>query len=198
MRQGNGNYESHSPMVTTYKPHTMFIAGVANRHMHFLQPEERLAFIFRKRPLIAYGRPKSFRDTLVSTNLKRKTLNNHSSIIDRCGPCNKPRCSWCNHINKASRGTKIDILHSVDCQSSWVIYMIECNVCKLQHVGKSETPFNIRPNNHRNHVKRAVSSCDRTGHFLQNTRTHNNNGKEMGNTWKTGNILTKKAESFTA
>ena len=101
---------SRIPLVTTYNSHTMFIAGVANRHWHFLQSKERLAHIFRERPLIAYRRPKSLRDTLVSTTLKRS---------GGCGPCNKPRCSWCNHINKAStfagiKNCKVfDILHSV-------------------------------------------------------------------------------------
>ena len=110
---------SRIPLVTTYNSHTMFIAGVANRHWHFLQSKERLAHIFRERPLIAYRRPKSLRDTLVSTTLKRKTPDHCSSISGGCGPCNKPRCSWCNHINKAStfagiKNCKVfDILNSV-------------------------------------------------------------------------------------
>ena len=93
---------SRIPLVTTYNPHTMFIAGVANRHWDFLQSKERLAHIFRERPLIAYRRPKSLRDALVSTTLKRKTPDNCSSISRGCGPCNIPWCSWCNHVNKAS------------------------------------------------------------------------------------------------
>ena len=170
---------SRVPLVATYNPHTMLIAEVANRHWHFLQLKERLAHIFRERPLVAsYRRPKSLRDTLVSTTLKRKTPDNHSGIREGCGPCNKPRCSWCNHINKASTFTGMreckvfNILHSVDCQSSWVIYIIECNICKLQYVGKSEIPFNIRLNNHRNHIKKGVGSCELVEHFLYNTRTH--------------------------
>ena len=30
---------------------------------------------------------------------------------------------------------------------------MECTSCKQQYVGKAETPFNIRLNNHRNDVK---------------------------------------------
>ena len=33
------------------------------------------------------------------------------------------------------------------------IYMMECIICNLQYVGKNETPFNIRLNNHRKDVK---------------------------------------------
>ena len=46
-------------------------------------------------------------------------------------------------------------------------------MCKLQYVGKSEAAFNLRLNNHRNHIKIGVSSCELTEHFLQNTRSHN-------------------------
>ena len=54
-----------------------------------------------------------------------------------------------------------------------MIYIIECKTCKLQYVGKSEIGFNLRLNNHRNHIKKGVSSCELTEHFLHNPRTHN-------------------------
>ena len=50
-----------------------------------------------------------------------------------------------NQTNKAFK-----IYHRVNCKSSFVIYLLECNI---QYVGKSETPFKIRLNNHRNDVK---------------------------------------------
>ena len=65
---------------------------------------------------------------------------------------------------------KITIFHSVDCQSPWVIYIIEC---RLQCIGKSETGFNLHLNNHRNHIKKEVNSCKLTEHFLHNVRSHN-------------------------
>ena len=54
-----------------------------------------------------------------------------------------------------------------------VIYFIECNTCRLQYSGKSETGFNLRLNNHRNHIKKGVNSCELTEHFLHNVRSHN-------------------------
>ena len=101
LRLWSDNVNWNSCIVTTYNPHTMFIARVANRHWHFLQSKERLAHISRERPLIAYRRPKSLRNILASTSLKTKTLDNHSSTRGGCGPCNKPRSRLCNHINKA-------------------------------------------------------------------------------------------------
>jgi len=52
------------------------------------------------------------------------------------------------------------------------IYIIKCHICRLQYIGKSQTAFNLRLNNHRNHIKKGVSSCELTEHFLRNTWTH--------------------------
>ena len=65
-----------------------------------------------------------------------------------------------------------DIFHTVYCQSTFVIYIIECRICRLQYVGKSETAFNLRLNNHRNHIKKGVNSCELSEHFLHNSRSH--------------------------
>ena len=53
------------PLVTTFKPHTTFIAEIAKRNWNFLQSKERLSLIFNKPPLVAHRRPKNLRDRLV-------------------------------------------------------------------------------------------------------------------------------------
>ena len=72
-------------LVTTYNPHTLFISGIANRNWHFLQSKERLAKLFKERTLIAYRRPKSLRDMLVSSKLRREQLRirlTQSTVVD--------------------------------------------------------------------------------------------------------------------
>ena len=83
--------------VTSY---TLFISGIANRNWHFYQSKERLAKLFKERLLIAYRRPKSLRDMLVSSKLRSKTTKDEANTEHGCGPCNKPRCSWCLLIEK--------------------------------------------------------------------------------------------------
>ena len=85
----------------------------------------------------------------------------------------------CDKINetqtfKSTSNSKIfSVFHSMDCQSCWVIYIIECNICRLPHIGKSETGFNLRLNNHRKHIIKGVNSCELTEHFLHNIGSHN-------------------------
>lgn len=87
------------------------------------------------------------------------------------------------------------------CVCVWVICIIECEICELQIVGKSETVFNLRLNNHSNHIEKGVSSCDLTEHFLRNTISHNFDSETIiniiertkeGNPSRNRNILAKK------
>ena len=57
------------PFVITYNHRATFIAEVVKRNWNFPQSQERLALLFNKPPLVAYRRPRSLRDRLVSTNL---------------------------------------------------------------------------------------------------------------------------------
>ena len=39
---------------------------------------------------------------------------------------------------------KFNIYHKISCKSNYVIYLLECLLCKIQNAGKLETPFHIR------------------------------------------------------
>ena len=124
------------PLVTTYNPHATFIAEVAKRSWNFLQSKERLALIFNKPHLVAYRRAKSFRDRLVSTKFRNGTTDN-ALIPMGCKRCQRLKFSWFNKINETqafkstSNNKTLTIFHSVDCQSSWIIYIMECNIGRL-------------------------------------------------------------------
>ena len=45
----------------------------------------------------------------------------------------------------------------LNCQSEYVIYLLECILCKIQYVGKAETACNLRLNNHRKDTKKSNS-----------------------------------------
>ena len=167
--------EINTPFVTTYNPHTTYIAEIAHRHWGFLKSKERLSKIFAEPPLIAYRRPKNLHDKLVSTKFKEKEKEEDTN---GCKPCGRTGCSWCRKIDSTttfsdSKGERtFKIYHKLDCHSAWVIYMMECKICKLLYIGKSETKCNIRFNNHRSHIKNSINSCELSEHFLHNRRTH--------------------------
>ena len=72
----------------------------------------------------------------------------HSKIGNLC-------CKQVKHTNTfPSTVTKrtYNICNKLNCKSSYLIYLMECTLCKRQYTGKSETTFNIRSNNHRKDV----------------------------------------------
>ena len=103
---------------------------------------------------------KCLRDRLVRSRFVNETPQNF--IPKGFRACERTKCSWCKKINQTTTFTSPNnnktytIFHTVDCQSSWIIYIIECNICKLQYIGKSETAFNLRLNNHRNHINHSA------------------------------------------
>ena len=63
-----------------------------------------------------------------------------------------------------SNQTKIvffNIYHTITCKSQWINYLLECILCNIQYVGKSETSFDIRLNNYRKDVnyQKAIPAC---------------------------------------
>ena len=48
---------------------------------------------------------------------------------------------------------KFKTYHKINCKSEYVIYLMDFTHCNKQYVGKAETVFRIRLNNHRNDTK---------------------------------------------
>ena len=53
-----------------------------------------------------------------------------------------------------TRNLLLYIFHDLNCKSKLLKYLMECRICRIQYIGKSETEFNIRLNNHRKDVNR--------------------------------------------
>ena len=67
----------------------------------------------------------------------------------------------CNrNIWKHPSKRKFNIYHKISSKGNYV-YLLECLLCKIQYVGKSETPFHIRVNNHRKGIKNphTIKAC---------------------------------------
>ena len=109
-----------------------------------------------------------------------KTKNNHHT--GKCVSCNWTRCLCCQQListtkfksNQANKTFKI--YHRVNYKSGFIIYLLECDICNIEYVGKSETLFNVRLNNHRKDVKNP-NVIPVSKHFNQHDHEFNNHGK---------------------
>ena len=73
-------------------------------------------------------------------------------------------------MNQQTKKT-FNIFHKLNCKSQCVIYLMECILLKIQYVGISETPFNLRLNNHQKDVNnpKAIPAY----HHFKKTQSHN-------------------------
>ena len=137
------------------------IKEIVMKNLHLLHINPNLAEIFENQPISAFRRNKNLRD-IISTKLienskvQKKFTN---KIQGKCTPClanNRTLCSKqiLHTTTFRSNQTKriFHIYHNLNCKSKYVIYLLECTKCKIQYVGKAETEFNIRLNNHRKDV----------------------------------------------
>ena len=88
------------------------------------------------------------------------------------------------------------IFHNINCTSSYVMCLMECILCNKQYVGKAETSFNIRLNNHQKDVKKVdtIMTCK---HFQQESHNFNKHAKftiidQLTNTSKSKETLTQQ------
>ena len=84
----------------------------------------------------------------------------------------------CQQVQKANvfksykTGKTYTIFHQLTCKSQAIIYLLQCRICFIQYVGKRETIFNLRLNNHRKDSKKkdAILACthfQKSNHIFQ-------------------------------
>ena len=106
------------------------------------------------------------KSTILKQYIGTNTIRNNQKYITPtqttiAGQCIQytSRSLYCQQVLKTTTFTSAQaretftIFHQVTCHSSYVIYLLECVMCKMQYVGKSETSCNIRKNNHRKDIK---------------------------------------------
>lgn len=153
LRSDNRVKQPPSPtLVLTHCASVPSVHGILRKHHNILMQSSRLTQIFPQPPRVAYRRSRNLRDMLTTS----KTTSTRPS---GCHPCQKPRCKVCAHMTTATvaASTASDFFCKIkgnfSCDSSNVIYLVECGVCKLQYIGQTETPFRVRFNNHKSHTK---------------------------------------------
>ena len=141
--------------------------------------------MLQNEPVAAFRRSKSLKELIGSNEIEYNKVKIHHNISkkDKCSPCsvnNKTLC--CKQVISSSTfrrqwtNKSYTTFHEVNCSSTHVIYLMECTLCKKQYVGKWETCFNIRLNNHRKDVKKpdAILVCR---HFQERNLVFNKHAK---------------------
>ena len=133
---------------------------IINKHQHMLSVNSSFKEIFNNiQPMIALHKNTSLKQVIGTNTMRTK---NSSHPHKQYTQCYTSQSLCCQEILKATTFTSTQtrdtftVFHQGTCQSNYVIYFLECVICKIQYVRESETSFNIRLNNHRKDTKNPV------------------------------------------
>ena len=145
------------------------IKEIIKKHRHILNIHTTFKKFSSLQLMIAFRKNTSLKQ-LIGTNTIRNNQKfltpTQTTTAGQCTPCYTSRSLCCQQVLKTTTFTSTQtretftIFHLVTCHSNYVIYSLECNLCKIQYVEKPET-FNIRLNNHSKDIKKpnAIETC---------------------------------------
>ena len=152
------------PFSVTYNSVLPNIKEIINKHWHILNIDSSFKEIFNSSQLMIAFRKNTSLKQLIGTNTIRNNQKfltpTQTTTAGQCTPCYTSRSLCCQQVLKTTTFTSTQtketftIFHQVTSHSNYVIYLLECIMCKIRYVGKSETSFNIRLNNHSKDIKK--------------------------------------------
>lgn len=142
----------HCNLILTFADNIPNINKILKKHFNIIEQSQRLSKIFSTAPQVTYRRPKNLQNHVVhSTVNKPRPLG--------CTSCGKSRCQICKHMQSTAlaKSTHSNFKHFIredlNCDSSNVVYMLECGDCGMQYIGQTDNSFRLRFNNHRSHAQ---------------------------------------------
>ena len=136
------------PLVVTFNLLLLSLSEITRTHHHILQASDWLKRIVTSPTIIAFRCPKSLSDLLVHAILKSSmpTPGNFRCGAACCKTC--PVLLTMNEFSSHSTGKTYIIRSEATCNTSNVIYLIQCRKYGLQYVGETGQLLHCRMNNH--------------------------------------------------
>ena len=161
------------------------MSKVVHNHWNILSVNKAFKGIFQNEAVTAFRRNKNLKERIGGNKIECNKVEKHNIMKkDKCFPCSVNNRTLCckqvisSSTFKSQQTNKLyTIFDEVNCSSAYGVYLMECTLCKKQHVGKLETSFNIRLNNHAKTFKTLTSilactnSSKKETTFLTNTQS---------------------------
>ena len=143
--------------ILTYNRTLPNVKEAVRKHLNILKINNEFKNVFLEPPIMCFRINKYLNDflwtkTIVNNKAHKVILSNRKGYSIPChSKTGNLCCKQVKHTNTfSSTVTKrtSNIYNKLNCKSCYLIYLMECTLCKWQYTGKSETAFNIRLNNH--------------------------------------------------
>ena len=151
-----------TPFVVTYHQALPQLSTILKQNLDILQNSNTCKEAFPDAPILSYRRPKNLRDLLVRAKIKNATTSDPRGSYK----CHSRRnCLTCQHItdgtttfNFSNTDKNYDIKQRLDCNSTNVIYALQCKRClhngnkNCQYIGQTSRRLKDRFNEHRRDI----------------------------------------------
>ena len=165
---------NHLTLCVTYNKTLPNIKTIIEKHWHILNVNPELRKVLENKPLLAFRKNKNLRQLIGGNTIEKnkKLLTTNKFTNGKCSPCFSNSRTLCckqviktEHFKSNQTNRTFRIFQKTTCKSNFIVYLLECELCKIQFVGKAEIAFNIRFNNHRKDVRKDPKAIPVDKHF---------------------------------
>ena len=140
------------PLILTYHQLLKYFAKVIKKHLHLLHMNDEVKKAFTPGPMVSFQGTRKLSSYLVTEKLYplEKSVGSFK--------CNGKRCQVCINVTESNTfSSSVDkkeyvINHSFNCNDKCIIYLLTCNKCKMQYLGKTVDAFRLRWNNYKDNI----------------------------------------------
>ena len=113
--------------------------------------------LFASKPVISFKRNKNMQNLIHGHLVKGRKVAKRKleKLQKKSKTCNTTRSALCcmqvvnpNTFKSNETERVFNIYRTIRCENQWIICLLECTLCNLQYILKSETRFNIGLHNH--------------------------------------------------
>ena len=149
--------------VVPYDPRLPPLTSITKKHWRSMRNQDPyLAEVFPEPPLIAYKRQKNIKDYMIRAKVAPQTSGRPKRLVTGMKNCGK-QCAACPFINKrkfiSNKNMKWKLNKQMDCNTSNIVYMIECNKCNERYIGETKRKLKERLDEHRKYVRNDVQNA---------------------------------------
>ena len=156
-------YTNRIPLVLTYNRTLPNVKRAISNNWNLLRINQEFKNVFQEPPILVFRRNRNLYDLLGCKNIvdgklqrlsKKKKIGFSTKCFSKSGNLCCKQVVHTQTFKSSVTQKAYHIFHDFNCKSKLFIYLMECRICRIQYIGKSETEFNIRLNNHHKDVNR--------------------------------------------
>ena len=160
-------------LTTTYHQGEQYVPRTMKKNWDILARSCTTKGMYRNKLLTGYRKPKSLHNHLVRAKVNYHPEKGESTNDPNRNACPKKDCIYCNLLETSGKlkfaDREIETKHNITCNSSNLIYCIECTKCQHKYVGQTKRKIKDRMREHLYGIKKQKDT-DVSYHF--NTNGH--------------------------